>query len=456
MVLPSAARWAATAPVDSAPPMADDGRTDPPSGALEQLVSPFGVVSAVRRLRSPRGLARLANYVALGGGRAPGVPPASRRPESGDGCGRVLDDTALGRLIAVAEAAERYAAGDFLRETVVWARAGELDGPTLDTWRIARCSPREYGHPRCPVRPFDADAAIRWVLGFDLATGERTWVPAVMACYALRDVRPEEAFVYRLSTGYAVHTDPTEALVQGVCEVVERDAAAVAWLQCLPLPLIVENARSEQLDHLLSWGARHFLDSYLFDATTDVGLPTVCCLQVAHHDPRAHQTMGCGTGRTIVEAAEKALLEATTVRAIYTSEDPVPDSPADFANVDHGARFMGRAERRAAFDFLVDGAARRPRSEHVPWPRDPATMLERLVSTLTGLGMQVLAVDRTPRELAAVGLTAVSVVIPDLQPLSLAPLAQFRAHPRLSALPPALGYPNRNEEEQNLWPHPLA
>ena len=368
-----------------------------------------------------------------------------------------MDDSERSRLIAIAEAAERYAAGDFLGEPEVWARAADLPGAVLDARRIPRCSPRELQNPECPIRPFDPEAIIRWLPGTDLASGEPTWLPAVMACYHLRHARPEEKFSYRISTGYAVHSDPTEAIVQGIAEVVERDAVAVTWLQKMPLPLVTENACSDRLSYLKSWGARHFVDTYLFDATTDVGLPTVVCLQVASYDQRAHQTVGCGTGRTIVEAAEKALLEAATVRALFTTEAPLPDTFARFLKPDHGARFMGAADRFDAFAFLLEGAAARPRRDsHARWPAGPSAMLRQLVDVLTALDMQVVVVDRTPRELATVGLTAVSVVIPDLQPVSLMPLAQFRAHPRLAALPAALGYPSLTEEEQNWWPHPLA
>ena len=66
-----------------------------------------------------------------------------------------------------------------------------------------------------------------------------------------------------------------------------------------------------------------------------------------------------------------------------------------------------------------------------------------------------MAVDRTPAELGAVGLTAVSVIIPDLQPMSLFPLAQYRAHPRLYQAPELMGYPSHSEKDLNPWPQPF-
>lgn len=445
----------------AAPPGSDStgsggAASERPPASLYELVSPYGVVSSARRNLTPRGMTDVDCFVAPCGGGSPGVPSPSRTGDGGSGCGRTLADSERARLIAIAESAERYSSGDFLGEEVMWARAAELPGAVLDPRRIPRCSERELRNPDCPVRPFDDEASIRWVRGTDLATGEPTWVPAAMACYLLRDVRPEETFNYRISTGYAVHSSPAEAVVQGICEVVERDAIAVAWLQKMPLPLVAEDVSSDRISYMMSWGARHFVDIYLFDATTDVGLPTVFCLQVARYDQRAHQTVGCGTGRTILEATEKALLEAATVRALFTNETPLPASFAGFVKADHGARYMGAPDRLDAFSFLIDGADARPRRSHTPWPDDPSEMLRHLIDAHTALDMQMIVVDRTPRELAAVGLTAVTAVIPDLQPLSLAPLAQFRAHRRLASLPVAMGYPSLTEEEQNWWPHPLA
>ena len=70
--------------------------------------------------------------------------------------------------------------------------------------------------PECLFVPFDPSAEIRWVRGVDLATAAEVWVPAVMACYRLGNVRRQEGFWYRISTGCAVHTDPVEALVRGM------------------------------------------------------------------------------------------------------------------------------------------------------------------------------------------------------------------------------------------------
>ena len=418
---------------------------------LEALLSPYGVASACWSWPPVRGLQRLSNAACSIGSGVPGRA-AARGPMGG---GRAIDDQDRARLVAIAEAAERYSALDLPSDRVVWARADELTGAVLDLSRIPRCSELEYARPDCPLLPFDRSARIRWEQGTDLITGADTWVPAVMSNYMLGGRVPGERFSYSISTGCAVHTDATEALVGAVCEVVERDAIALVWLQKLPLSL-TGPLSSDHLDYLLEWSERHFITTYLFDATSDLGVPTVYCLQVAEHDSRARSMVGCGTDRTLAGAAEKALIEALSFRpSMYTAE-PVPASAEECRELTDGARFMGTAERSEAFRFLTDGVHARLPREHRELPADPQTALARLIGTLAAKGMQAVAVDRTTRELAEVGLTSVSVVIPDLLPMTLTPLAQYRAYPRLHEGPTAMGYAVRTEKDFNPWPQPFA
>lgn len=428
-----------------------------PLSRVESLVSPFGVVSEVLLARPARGLTGVSAYVArTGSGTSQyGGLTANLPARQANGAARGADNPEQARLVAIAEAAERYAAGDLAGETV-WAKACELDGAVVDLTSIPRCSTRELSVDGCPLRPFDPDAEMRWVRGTDLVSGELTWVPAVMACYQLRDVRDAERFWLRISTGCAVHTDPVEALVRSICEVIERDAIAITWLQQLTLPVIPRSTWSERIMTLLDWCDRHFVEAFLFDATTDMGVPTVYCLKIAEFDTRLRQVVSCATARTTTAAAEKALLETLRYRC-SDAELPEPVKEfRDFSDISDGAIYMGQAEMAAKFDFLIRNARQRTAPVREPLPQDAGEALAVLTNTLASKGMQAVAVDYTSRELAAVGLTATCVIIPQLQPMSVFPLAQYRAHPRLYEAPQLMGYHSYREEELNPWPQPFA
>ncbi|WP_201760464.1 MULTISPECIES: YcaO-like family protein [unclassified Nonomuraea] len=362
----------------------------------------------------------------------------------------------MSRLVAVAEAVERYAGMDHPRGERIWATAAELGDECLEPERYPRCTAEEYAHPRCPVRPFDPHARIRWERGIDLITLEPVWVPAVMACYGTQDQTEDENFAYRISTGYAVHTDPLEAVVRGMFEVIERDIIAIVWHQRLPLPLI-EAAPSDPLTALLDWSRQRFMHPYLFDATSDLGVPTVYCVLSAEHDLRANRLIGAGTGRDLTQAAEKALSEALLMRTQFHGTGyRLPASPEDFRTLEDTARYMGVRERAHAFDFLTEGAAERPVVPRQSLPDASSDLLRLLVTTMSGSGMRPVAVERTTVELADAGFHAVNVIIPDLQPMSGDHFAQFKAHPRLYEAPALMGYRVLAEQELNAWPQPFA
>jgi ribosomal protein S12 methylthiotransferase accessory factor len=422
---------------------------------IEPLVSPFGPVSVVETLSFVRGMERVA---IAGSSIGSGIPGLGTSGKQTYGLGASLETPAMARLIAIAEGAERYSSGGFVKEAPVWATRSELAGPKIDLEGLPCCSEHEYSDPGCPFVPYDPDAKIRWLRGVDLITASDVWVPAVMACYKLQGDRREERFWYRISTGYAVHSDPVEALVRGIIEVAERDASALVWLQKLPLPELADSHpgwSSPGVEYLLDWCKRHFLEARLFDATTDIGVPTVYCLLRSEHDDRIRQVMGCSSSRTMPAAAEKTLLETIMGRSLLCSVDEVPDSFRKFVELEHGARYMSDPTRAGAFDFLTR-SPRRPCAEFNELPADPAAALRHLVTVLAQKGMQAVAVDHTSSELAAVGLTATSVLIPELQPMALHPLGQFRGHRRLREAPAAMGYRVLPEEEMNPWPQPFV
>jgi ribosomal protein S12 methylthiotransferase accessory factor len=344
-------------------------------------------------------------------------------------------DREVAWIKAVAEAAERYATLAFDVDNFIEASGNELGAAALDLRSIPQCSPHELANPHCPLRAPDPSARIRWVAGISLIDGRKRYVPAVMTHLYIR-ARQAEMFWAPISTGVATHTDPAVAIESAICEVIERDAIATTWLTRRPLRRVEPpTGASGALGEIVRRVAASRVKYHLFDATTDLGIPTVFAIQLAPGHPTCKLSVSCASAIDPEVAYLGAIREAAPTRAALSASTVIPDDPMDFHDLLHGAAYHARRADHAAFGFLLEGTATTTLGEMAERAAiRGATARDRvcsLIAQLRARGMQVIALDLTTDELRAVGLWVIRVVIPELVPISFVHSARYLATPRL-------------------------
>jgi ribosomal protein S12 methylthiotransferase accessory factor len=434
--------------------------TRPVGATLMDMAGPYGAVGALRPINTYPWLppefsihtSALNNYTIVTGDYHKDFSEVYAS-------GRSQGEPGRAQLLAVSEALERYASYVPDEDALLTATAAELGDDAMDLDTVARCSARELRHPGCPLRLPDKAQPIRWYEAVDLHSGRDVLVPGVMTSLGRHTLPPAERFWLRISTGVAAHVSAEAATLNAIYELIERDANALIWLQRLALPRLAPQCIPPAAQEVIEWCARRGVETHVFDATTDVGVPTVYCVQTVD-DPavgRPAQYVACATEFDVSEAAEHAMYEVAGLPVVMTDRSSAPRKYADYTKITDGADEMGRPSRRSAFGFLLDDPSRRPVS--APPPAEPATLAQKLASVLRRLGeldMSVFAVDLSTRELDDAGLVAIRVIIPQLQPMSLQPLAQYRAHPRLYQAPAAMGMRVLPESRLNPYPQPMA
>lgn len=430
---------------------------------LRGLVSPFGgLIGEAVWLPAPAGVPDYNLSMATLGDLSyplPGVSGwASGESFRGraDGAGGSVD-ASVAEWLCIAEAVERYCTFTFAEEQFIWATATELGDDALDLDRLPRLSRREYADPHCLLVPPDKDAPLRWVRGLSLATGRRIWIPAIIVYLGMPFGAHGERIAVPISTGCAAHTDPATATARALAEVIERDAISLTWLQRLELPRIELDVVPDHLAPYLERAARAGVQTAFFDATTDLGIPTVYSVHVAPYHRTLRTVVMCATEPAPAVATGKVLREyVSCLRAMEDRESP-PTDPYDCVELHHGAMFMSRPDRAPAFGFLLDSPRRVSLSQLPKFDFESgAAHLRFLLDRLASKNMEAFAVDLTTDESDRVGVTVVRVVVPDLQPLSPIYRAQFRGHPRLYDAPRAMGHVVHPEEDLNPWPQPFA
>jgi ribosomal protein S12 methylthiotransferase accessory factor len=328
-----------------------------PQLELHSLISPIGgVVSAVRALDDM--------FIASAGrGRHPDQSP----PLVGVGISE--DDAARDALLL-------YAAASWDAPDMRWSSADELGDEALPVEDLAR------------VAPLETIDRIRWVEGFALDDGRPTWVPAILVHLGLPVAVEPESFWPASRAGLAIADDLGAAVLAGLLDLVARDGFAVATTRDAPLPRIAD-----------SHG-----DAVVFDATSDVGIPTALA-------PNAEMdVVGMAAAPTMVAARAAAhddlrRRQVRRTRETYPAEAPTLVASADNAYV-------------------------------APDINDEPVDLSKpsLVGRLRRLGLAGFAVDLTTDELAHAGLSAVRVVVPGLSPVP--PSIGWTDHARLARVAP--------------------
>ncbi|MGH8546453.1 MAG: YcaO-like family protein [Gammaproteobacteria bacterium] len=369
-----------------------------------------------------------------------------------DGLGVDTEETTA-ELKAVAEALEHYAASVFDESELTWASPASLAACSLDMNDLPQCSSFERSRSKdVPTSP-SLTHPIRWVNGRCLSEDRPVWVPAVMSFLGISSRSPSEAFWIRTSVGCAVHTSPDAAILGGLLECIERDAVALWWLTRQPLPFINTNSSGDDLEveDLLYEARRAKLRLRLLDATTDLGVPVVisiCEGTDAHHVKTA---VGAGASLDIRTAVRKAILESFQMQRVLRQAQRPRDAESIRRPVE-GAAYMSGEESAQAFRFVADSPPPEPRNKGPIVERDSSrAQWEALVARLASAGFPTYMVDLTTDELRWADMTAVRVLVPNLQPAGVGCRVRFLQSRRLIDLCQA----KRIKIPQDLNPFPM-
>ena len=374
---------------------------------------------------------------------------------TGVGSGHAWGDAAHAARVAICEGLERYAASIYDADQFTHARAADLGSDALDLNEIARFSEREIAAFSSFIDRPDKEAEIRWTPAVDLRGGGEVMVPAVMT-YSIAQRWPTERFWLPFSTGTAIHETPTKALLAALCEIVERDACATTWLQQLPIPPLGEECLTDEAREVVNWYDRRGVKTFLFDATTDFGIPVVWCTQFSPYGRHTAQTTATACSLDQREAALKAILECSRFTPAIEATQP-PEDFQDFASINAGAAYSGMRSRRRAYDFLVSGYDERKRAEpRLDGDLAPQQALRLVLERLLERGCSVYGVDLTTREVSEAGLACVRVIVPQAQPLSVWPSALYLGSTRLYDAPRSMGYRVLPESDLNPYPLPVT
>ncbi|MEJ3655402.1 TOMM precursor leader peptide-binding protein [Actinomycetes bacterium KLBMP 9759] len=252
--------------------------------------------------------------------------------------------------------------------------------------------------------PFDPDCELDWTPLWSLTDGRTRLLPTAMLYYGA----PGPASLYADSNGCAAGTCREEAVLQGLFELVERDAVAIWWYNRLPagaveLEALGDPLLAEQVVH----HARIGRELRVLDVTSDLGVPTMAAVSRRHEENGERILLGFGAHLDPAVAARRAVTELNQSLSADAADavTPGPVDDPDWHRWITTATLAGQPHLRPH-----PGIASRAR----PYTRRPDLRddVEHLVERLAARGLQTLVLDQSRPD---VGLPVVKVVVPGLR-----------------------------------------
>lgn len=371
-------------------------------------------------------------------------PPSAPRENRFDKlCSGKGASDAQARASALAEALERFSGvyqGDeaALRGSLAQlsAHAPPGSGP-IDVNALQQYSDRQFERrerhnattddPRKQVpRRFTRDSVIDWTPAWSIATGARRLVPLAY-CYAETPASSGADYCVHNPNGCAAGACIEEAILQGLLELVERDAVAIWWYNMLRRPAVdIESFGDPYFDALAADYASLGWRLWALDITHDLRIPVFVALARETATGRFSIGFGCHPDSRI--ALQRALTEVNQLLDVGASAPPPWD-----------------------VDKLPDDAFLHP-DPALPPVRAPARAphgrcdlkrdIEDCVARLAAAGIDTLVVDKTRPD---IGLPVVQVIAPGLCHF----WPRFGA-PRLYSVPVAQRWRERPRDEDAL------
>jgi len=283
-----------------------------------RIISPEETLQRIKPFMPIMGITRIANVTGLDNIGIPVVMVC--RPNS-----RSLS-VSQGKGISLSAA---KASG--LMESVESYHAEQITLPL----KLASYEELKYTHlvvnvktlPRISNTLFHSNLRILWIEGYDLIQEESIWVPYELVHTDYRIPLPSGSGCFQTtSNGLASGNHLLESISHGICEVVERDATSL-WLinkeNKKKITQIDPNTIKEtSCQDILQQFYKNNIEVGVWDATTDIGIPSFVCTIVESSDYRSrglYPTSGMGSHPSSKIALLRALTEAAQSRLTMIS-----------------------------------------------------------------------------------------------------------------------------------------
>ena len=259
---------------------------------------------------------------------------------------------------------------------------------------------------------FDPRQRTMWFEVENLLEEERCLAPfeAFHADFTL-PVLPGSGMFLCNTNGLASGNTGQEALLHALCEVIERDAETLWHLRPDSQARAVDlsSGLPRESEELLSRTRDAGIEAFVWDLTSDIGLPVFQCMLLSSRDDGTDPEFGLGCHPSRDVALNRALTEALQVRLTVIAGSRDDLLACDYAPEERQARLEQAEQLCRGAGGAAIGFGQCPDFDNAFFSEDIALVLERL----SAVGVdEVLVADLTKQ---AFQIPVVRAVVPGLE-----------------------------------------
>ncbi|QLE59345.1 YcaO-like family protein [Nostoc sp. TCL26-01] len=368
----------------------------------------------------------------------------------------MTDEQAI--LGAVGEAIERYSGGIVDHRRLIIGSYGELSDRAVHPSAFCSFSDQQYANPTFPYPTFNPTTQTSWITAFALASNQQVLVPASLVYLGWNSNLPGDYILPVTSNGMASGAGLEFAAYSGLCELIERDAFIITWLNRLPARRIHFTHRPGIETEIARNYARFGIELVAFDITTDIQVPVVMAMIIDHSGKSPAVATGLGCHLHGLTAFRKAIFEVCQSRfgdieRMANGAGANLHQYEDVKYLDDHSAFFYTTERFNELDFLLNHN-QCLQVEDLPTYTSPvdAEKLLSVIAKLNAVGAEPYLVEITTPDIAALGFRVVRTLASELVPIYFGYGQEPLGTRRLFEVPERLGYAS----DLNPCPHPMA
>lgn len=279
-----------------------------------------------------------------------------------------------------------------------------------------------------------------WCHGYNVFNFKKCFIPSQLVYVPYHN--PNEKMLREpISTGAALSTSLGGSIYRGICEVIERDAFMISYLNQTKNNLVDLKRSGFELKELYEISRNYKLEPIVIDITSNLKIPTMISIIIDRTNLGPAISVGLSADLDPKKAAIKSLKEAFHSRPWIRKLIIQKNKNTDINTFEGRAMYWSKTEMISKLNFLIKG-------EKIPLKNEIKTLtmrekLNKIESIFNENNIYTYFVDLTTPEVKNHGFFVSKVIIPKLVPLYLN--EKFKN----------IKYTRIKQEKINQIPHPF-